>query len=178
MDKPRVGVSRCLLGDTVRYDGTHRLDQTVIGLLGPHVEWVPVCPEVEVGMGTPREPIHLVSSADGVPSMDLRVRLLAVQTGADWTERMHTWAQRRARELAALDLSGYVLKARSPSCGVDDVEVHAAEGEGRGRGLFAEALIDAMPDLPVIDEARLADPGLREAFLDRVRSRHARRRSG
>ena len=127
--RPRVGVSRCLVGDEVRYDGTHRLDETVIALLGPYVEWVPVCPEVEIGMGTPREPIQLVTSPDGVRSLGERVRLVGVTSGQDWTERMHAWARDRARELAALDLSGYVFKARSPSCGIDHVVVHAVDGE-------------------------------------------------
>ena len=171
---PRVGVSRCLIGDEVRYDGTHRLDQRVIELLGPYVEWVPVCPEVEIGMGTPREPIHLVASVDGVPSMHQRVRLVGVASGEDWTERMHEWARDRARGLAALDLSGYVFKARSPSCGIDRVVVHAIDGERQGRGLFAQALIDALPDLPVTDEASLADPAARAGFLERVLRHHLR----
>ena len=171
---PRVGISRCLIGDEVRYDGTHRLDENVIALLGPHVEWVPVCPEVEIGMGTPREPIHLVASVDGVPSMHERVRLVGVGGGEDWTDRMHQWARDRARELAALNLSGYVFKARSPSCGIDHVVVHAVDGERQGRGLFAQALIDALPDLPVTDEASLADPAARAGFLERVLRHHLR----
>ena len=119
-------------------------------------------------MGTPREPIHLVASLDGVPSMDERVRLVGVGSGEDWTERMHEWARDRARELAALDLSGYVFKARSPSCGIDDVVVHAVDGERQARGLFAQALIDALPDLPVTDEASLVDAG-GEGRLSRAR---------
>jgi uncharacterized protein YbbK (DUF523 family) len=131
---------------------------SAIALLGPHVEWVPVCPEVEIGMGTPREPIQLVASPDGVPSMGEQVRLVGITSREDWTDRMHAWARDRARELAALELSGYVFKARSPSCGIDDAVVHTVEGERRGRGLFAQALIDALPDLPVTDEGALADP--------------------
>src|SRR5215207_1867890 len=130
--RPRVGISRCLIGDEVRYDGTHRLDERVIELLGPHVEWVAVCPEVEIGMGTPREPIHLVASPDGVASMDQRVRLVGTTTGEDWTARMHDWARERTRALAALDLSGYVFKARSPSCGIDSVVIHAGDDERQG----------------------------------------------
>ena len=170
--RPRVGISRCLVGDEVRYDGTHRLDENVIALLGPHVEWVPVCPEVEIGMGTPREPIQLVASPDGVPSMDERVRLVGITSREDWTDRMHAWARDRARELAALELSGYVFKARSPSCGIDDTVVHTVEGERRGRGLFAQALIDALPELPVTDEASLADAVTRARFLERVLRHH------
>jgi uncharacterized protein YbbK (DUF523 family) len=166
--RPRVGISRCLLGDEVRYDGTHRLDEAVIASLGPHVEWVAVCPEVEIGMGTPREPIQLVRSADGVASLDTRVRLIAVAGGTDWTARMHDWAAARAQQLKALGLSGYVFKARSPSCGIGDVPIRGAEDGRRGRGLFAEALIAALPDLPVADEASLADAAVRARFLDRV----------
>src|SRR5687767_15186161 len=166
--RPRVGVSRCLIGDEVRYDGTHRLDENVIALLGPFVEWVTVCPEVEIGMGTPREPIQLVASPDGVQSMAERVRLVGIVSGEDWTERMHGWARDRARQLVALDLSGYVFKARSPSCGIEDVVVHAIDHERRGRGLFAQALIEAPPDLPVTDEASLSSAAARAQFLERV----------
>ena len=166
--RPRVGISRCLLGDQVRYDGTHRRDETVIAWLGPHVEWVPVCPEVEIGMGTPREPIRLVGRSDGVPSLGVRVRLIGVESGTDWTGRMHAWAAVRAQELAALGLSGYVFKARSPSCGVGDVAIREIGDDRRGRGLFAEAVIDALPNLPVADEASLADAASRASFLERV----------
>ena len=176
--RPRVGISRCLLGDEVRYDGTHRRDETVIAWLGPHVEWVPICPEVEVGMGTPREPIQLVMSIDGARSLDARVRLIGVESGTDWTGRMHTWAAARAEELAALGLSGYVFKARSPSCGVGDVLIRDAEADNRGRGLFAEAVIQALPGLPVVDEAALADAAVRATFLERVLRHHADRSSG
>ncbi len=175
--RPRVGISRCLLGDEVRHDGTHRRDATVIALLEPHVEWVPVCPEVEVGMGTPREPIQLMTSRDGVRSLGSLVRLVGVASGRDWTGRMHAWAHERACELAALDLSGYVFKARSPSCAIDDVMIRDAGGEHRGRGLFAQALIDALPDLPVTDEASLSDAAARARFLERVLNHQADRSS-
>jgi uncharacterized protein YbbK (DUF523 family) len=165
------------VGDEVRYDGTHRLDETVIALLGPYVEWVPVCPEVEIGMGAPREPVQLVASEEGVASMGQRVRLVGISSREDWTDRMHAWARDRAQELARLDLSGYVFKARSPSCGIDDVVVRGIDGDRRGRGLFAQALIDALPDLPVTDEAALADPLTRARFLERVLSHRARRGS-
>lgn len=168
--RPRVGISRCLLGDEVRYDGTHKRDEALLETLSRHVEWVPVCPEVEVGMGTPREPIQLVAGADGVPSGTGRVRLLGVTTGEDWTDRMRAWAQARVRDLAALGLSGYVLKARSPSCGVRDVLVHeeTADSTRTGPGLFAQAVVDGMPGLPVADEDTLRDPHAREEFLERV----------
>jgi uncharacterized protein YbbK (DUF523 family) len=174
--RPRVGISRCLLGEDVRYDGTHKLDAALIAALAPHVEWVPVCPEVEVGMGTPREPIQLVAREDGVPSAGARVRLLGVTSGDDWTARMHAWASARADALRRLQLSGFILKARSPSCGIRDVEIVRSvrlqpdqSQPDHGRGLFAQAIVDAMPDLPVADEDDLRDRRAREEFLKRVR---------
>ena len=168
--KPRVGISRCLLGDEVRYDGTHRRSVSVIAL-GPDVEWISVCPEVEVGMGVPREPIQLVAWADGTRSAGERVRLSGALSGDDWTERMGRWAQRRLAELQTLGISGFVLKSRSPSCGPDSVLVHRADGDptAAGRGLFAEALMSAMPGLPIEDEERLADAATRDNFLRLVR---------
>lgn len=183
-DRPRVGISRCLLGDEVRYDGTHKRADDVIRDLGRYVEWVPVCPEVEIGMGTPREPIHLVASPDGAASARERVRLVAVDSGEDWTARMGGWARRRVEELRRLNLSGFVLKAGSPSCGIDRVRVSHPTDEGgpdiretrTGRGLFAQAVMHAMPHLPVADEEQLSDSGAREAFLQRVRAVHRPRR--
>ncbi len=165
--RPRVGISRCLLGEDVRYDGTHKLDADLIAALAPHVEWVPVCPEVEAGMGTPREPIQLVARDDGVPSAGAYVRLLGVDSGEDWTARMHAWARARADALRRLQLSGFILKARSPSCGIRDVRI---EDDARtGRGLFAQAIVDAMPDLPIADEDGLRDPAALGEFLTRIR---------
>ena len=123
-------------------------------------------------MGTPRQPIQLVARPDGVRSKDTTVRLLGVANGEDWTERMQTWARDRVRELARLGLSGYVFKARSPSCGIDDVAVDGLM-ERAGRGLFAQALMDALPGLPVTDEAALADPACRAHFLSRVLNHQA-----
>ena len=143
-EKPRVGVSACLLGREVRYDGGHKLTGAVVDL-GELVELVPVCPEDEVGMGTPREPIHI----------DVRGRLVGVDSGTDHTDAMNAWSARRLAELS--DLDGYVLKARSPSCGLVGA---ASQG---GRGLFAQRLTETYPDLPVTDEEHLDD-----AFVDLV----------
>jgi uncharacterized protein YbbK (DUF523 family) len=169
--KPRVGISRCLLGDDVRYDGTNKRSAAVIAL-GEAVEWVPVCPEVEVGMGVPREPIQLVAHDDGVQSAGERVRLRGVQSGEDWTARMHDWAHARVAELSAQGISGFVLKARSPSCGPAGVVVHHADREATptGRGLFAEALASAIPGLPMTDEEALDDLHARDEFMRRVRN--------
>jgi uncharacterized protein YbbK (DUF523 family) len=171
--RPRVGISRCLLGDEVRYDGGHKRDAVLLEALGRYVEWVPVCPEVEMGMATPREPIRLVLAPDGVASGPYRVRLVAVNSGRDWTDAMDSWRRTRLRELAQARLSGYVLKQDSPSCGMEGVRVHTNGFATRaGRGLFAEALIDAMPDLPIEEEGPLHDERVRERFLQRVAAHH------
>jgi uncharacterized protein YbgA (DUF1722 family)/uncharacterized protein YbbK (DUF523 family) len=164
----RVGISSCLLGEEVRFDGGHKRDGFLVGTLGPYVEWVPVCPEVEVGMGTPREPIRLVRVGDAV-------RLIGTRSAEDWTVRMERFARARAEALAPLGLSGYVLKKDSPSCGMTRVKVYPAAGgvsERNGTGLFAAALKDRFPSLPVEEEGRLSDPRLRENFVERVFAYH------
>jgi len=159
----RLGVSSCLLGQNVRYDGGHKRDRFVAEDLAPFVEWVAVCPEVEVGMGTPRPALRLVREGD-------EVRMVEIASGRDHTHAMQRYAQKRVRALRALDLSGYVLKKDSPSCGMTRVKVYAEKGAPArdGRGLFAGPLIDSHPNLPVEDEGRLNDPGLRENFIERV----------
>ena len=168
--KPRVGISRCLLGDDVRYDGTNKRSRAVIAL-GVEVQWVAVCPEVEVGMGVPREPIHLVARPDGVPSACEVVRLQGVHSTEDWTARMDEWTRTRVAALAAERISGFVLKARSPSCGPSAVLVRQPDGDATptGRGLFAEALAAAIPGLPMIDEEALDEAEARASFMQRVR---------
>jgi uncharacterized protein YbgA (DUF1722 family)/uncharacterized protein YbbK (DUF523 family) len=162
-EKIRLGVSACLLGEEVRYDGGHKRDAFLTDTLGPFVEWVPVCPEVELGLGIPRPPIRLVGDP-GAP------RLVVENTGEDLTGRMRQWARRRVTELAALGLHGYVLKKASPSCGLLRVRVYDEAGRpgAVGRGLFAAALTEALPTLPVEEEGRLTDAGLRENFIERV----------
>jgi uncharacterized protein YbgA (DUF1722 family)/uncharacterized protein YbbK (DUF523 family) len=168
----RIGISSCLLGQTVRFDGGHKRDSFLVDTLGRYVEWVPVCPEVEVGMGTPRETVHLVRDLSRPPQRGAGtpVRMVAPKSGADWTERMVAYARARVAKLAALDLSGYVLKRDSPSCGMERVKVHApgAMPERTGTGLYAAALLARMPTLPVEEEGRLCDPRLRENFVERV----------
>jgi uncharacterized protein YbgA (DUF1722 family)/uncharacterized protein YbbK (DUF523 family) len=164
----RVGVSSCLLGRPVRYNGEHKYSDVVVDIIGAQVEFVPVCPEVELGLGTPRETLHLVRRG-----RELRMIMAG---GEDHTEAMRAYARQRVDALASADLSGYILKARSPSCGIDDVEVHAdgklpRKGSGvrrDGQGLFASALTGLLPLLPVEDEVRLADPATREHFMERV----------
>lgn len=167
--RPRIGISRCLLGEEVRFDGGHKRDAFLTGTIGRWVDWVPVCPEVEVGMGVPREPIHLVADPSGVPAGAQRVRLLGVKSGTDWTMAMSRYARDRARDLAGATLSGFVLKKDSPSCGMERVRVYQGGMRTRdGRGLFAEALLQAWPNLPVEEEGRLNDPVLRDNFIERV----------
>jgi uncharacterized protein YbgA (DUF1722 family)/uncharacterized protein YbbK (DUF523 family) len=171
--RPRIGVSACLLGEPVRFDGHHKRDTVLVDVLGPHVRWVPVCPEMEAGFGTPREPMRLM-----LPGPRTRPRgrfdpadlvLVVTRTGADVTERLLSTARERVEWLAAQDLCGFVLKKDSPSCGMERVKVYVGETpERRGRGLFAEALIARLPNLPIEEEGRLSDARLRENFVERV----------
>ncbi|HVZ74850.1 MAG TPA: DUF523 and DUF1722 domain-containing protein [Polyangia bacterium] len=168
IDEPlRIGVSSCLLGQEVRFDGQHKRSAFLTEELAPFVSFVPICPEVEVGMGIPREPVRLVRGADAKPLM------LATKTGADWTARMNALAARRADELAREGLVGYVLKSKSPSCGMARVKLYDAPETTRapkpeGVGLFARALMDRLPNLPVEEEGRLEDARLRENFVERI----------
>ncbi len=159
----RIGISACLLGEKVRYDGGHKRDPYLVEILGPYVEWFPVCPEVELGLSTPRETLRLVRIGEGV-------RMIMAKTGQDHTEGMRLFAARRVRELEKQDLCGYILKKDSPSCGMERVRVFDANGvpAKSGRGLFAEALLKHFPNLPVEEEGRLSDPRLRENFVERV----------
>ncbi len=158
----RVGISACLLGQSVRFDGGHKRDPFLVETFGRYVEWVPVCPEVEAGLGVPRESMHLLRSAG-------QVHLLTTKTSIDHTDTMRRSAARRIAALAADDLCGYVLKSNSPSCGMEGVKIYARGGRlSRSRGLFAEALLQAFPNLPVEEEGHLNDPRRRESFVERV----------
>jgi len=153
--RPRVGVSSCLLGEEVRFNGGHKRYRFLTDELGPHVDWVPYCPEVMIGLGTPREPIRL--TADG--------RLVNRGGTADHTDAMTALA------LPPGDLDGYVFKAKSPSCGIRAIPRYDQDGLAAGhdgRGLYAGRVLDAFPLLAVEDEGRLNDAGLREAFCERV----------
>jgi len=157
--RPRVGISSCLLGERVRYDGGHKRNQWLADVAVRDVEWVAVCPEVEAGFGTPREPMDLVRMADG------SIALITRETRRDATAQLRDFAVRRVEALANEALSGYVLKADSPSCGL---EAHPH------RGIFADALVARFPDLPVEDERALADPSRRQLFVERVFAYHRR----
>jgi uncharacterized protein YbgA (DUF1722 family)/uncharacterized protein YbbK (DUF523 family) len=159
----RIGVSMCLMGERVRHDGGHKHDRFLTDTLGQYFEWVPVCPEVEIGMGTPREAIRLIQ-------LNREIRLMGRRSGTDYTEAMQSYARRRVGRLASENLSGYILKKDSPSCGLERVRVHQEpSGVTRsGRGLFAFALVERFGNLPIEEEGRLCDPRLRENWIERV----------
>ncbi|MBK9306779.1 MAG: DUF523 and DUF1722 domain-containing protein [Nitrospira sp.] len=159
----RLGISRCLLGEEVRFDGGHKRDQFLTDVLGRYFEWVPVCPEVEAGLGTPREAMRLVGSPH-------RPRLMTITSKHDHTEAMETMVEGRLDSLNKLDLSGFVFKRGSPSCGLERVRVYTTQGmpSHSGTGIFAKAFQDEFPLIPVEEEGRLCDPSLRENFIERV----------
>jgi uncharacterized protein YbgA (DUF1722 family)/uncharacterized protein YbbK (DUF523 family) len=165
--KPRLGISACLLGEKVRYDGGDKKDQFLIKTFGDHIDWVPVCPEVEMGMGIPREAVRLV----GDP---VKPSMIAERSGKDWTPQFNAFAAKRAQALMELDLAGYIFKKNSPSCGVERVKVYNTNGvpAQHGRGLFAAAVMRTLPLLPVEEEGRLNDRALRENFVERVFAYH------
>lgn len=162
-ERIRLGVSSCLLGAKVRYDGGHKLDRFLVDTLGRYVEYVPVCPEVECGLPVPREAMRLVGDPEAP-------RLVTSRTGADLTDRMLAWARERVERLAGEDLCGFVFKSGSPSSGMERVKVYSAQGmpSKTGVGLFARAFLERFPLLPVEEEGRLNDPVLRENFIERL----------
>jgi uncharacterized protein YbgA (DUF1722 family)/uncharacterized protein YbbK (DUF523 family) len=163
LTKIKLGISACLLGEEVRFDGGHKLDRFITETMGKFVDFVPVCPEVECGLGIPREAMHLVAAPDGP-------RLVTVRTGVDHTERLLTWARKRVVELEQEDLCGFIFKSDSPSSGMERVKIYSGKGMAAktGVGLFAREFMHHFPLLPVEEEGRLHDPGLRENFLERL----------
>ena len=172
-----VGVSACILGQEVRYNGGHKLDRFVRDQLGQHVRFVAVCPEVDVGLGVPRPTLRLIQASGDA------VRIVMPSTGQDWTGAFDDYTKRKVEELAAQPLIGFVLQSGSPSCGVFGVKVFpppppddGAGGKAKasgmprrnGRGLFAAALLDRLPDLPVVEDAQLREPRQRENFVARI----------
>ncbi len=159
----RLGVSSCLLGEAVRFDGGHSRAGFVVDTLGEWFEWVSVCPEMEIGMGTPRPTIRIEETTG-------QERLVAPSTGEDFTERMVRYAGKRVRQLMKADLDGYILKKSSPSCGLERIRVYGPKGHTRrnGVGFFASALVDRWPALPVEEDGRLNDASIRENFIEQV----------
>jgi uncharacterized protein YbgA (DUF1722 family)/uncharacterized protein YbbK (DUF523 family) len=159
----KVGISTCLLGEKVRYDGGHKLDHYLKDTLGRYVHWVPVCPEVESGLPTPREAMHLSGDPENP-------RLVTVRTGVDHTETVVRWTSGKLDELADEKLCGFVFKNRSPSSGMTGIKIYRDDGTvtRKGSGIFADRFMKRFPLLPVEDDGRLHDPGLRENFIERV----------
>jgi uncharacterized protein YbgA (DUF1722 family)/uncharacterized protein YbbK (DUF523 family) len=165
MQKLRLGISACLLGAPVRFDGGHQQDRFITDTLGKYVEFVPVCPEVECGLGVPREAMRLVGDPEAP-------RLMTVRTRVDFTDRMVTWARERVHQLEQENLCGFIFKSKSPSSGMARVRVYPEPAPGspvtRGVGMFARVFMEHFPLLPVEDEGRLHDPILRENFIERI----------
>jgi uncharacterized protein YbgA (DUF1722 family)/uncharacterized protein YbbK (DUF523 family) len=161
--KIKLGISACLLGQTVRYDGGHKLDRFLTETLGRYVDYVPVCPEVECGMPVPREAMHLIGNPEAP-------RLITIRTGIDKTELMAPWAEKRVEELEQDELMGFIFKSDSPSSGMERVKVYSEKGMAvrKGIGVFARAFMAHFPLLPVEEEGRLHDPAIREHFIERV----------
>jgi len=163
----RVGVSACLLGQKVRFDGQHKQDLYLKDILGAYFQFVAVCPEIEVGMKVPREAVRLVGDPEAP-------RMIGNQSGEDWTDRMNDYSQKRVKKLEEDFLSGYILKKDSPSCGMERVKIYNEKGmaERNGVGLYARTLLKHFPLLPVEEEGRLHDARLRENFIVRVFAYH------
>ena len=163
MEKIKLGISTCLLGENVRYDGGHKLDRFLTDTLGQYVEYVPVCPEVECGLPIPRESMHL----EGDPESP---RLITSRTKQDMTDRMLSWANKRVVEFEKEGLCGFIFKSDSPSSGMERIKVYNEKGipVKKGVGMFARIFMEHFPLLPVEDEGRLHDPGLRENFIERI----------
>ncbi len=162
--KIKLGISSCLLGNKVRYDGQHKYDSWLVEELGPYVEYVPVCPEVECGLPVPREAMRLVGNPDNP-------RLLTNKTGIDHTASMHSFCDKKIEQLKQENLCGFVFKSKSPSSGMERVKVYPENGgvsQKNGIGIFAREFMNAFPLLPVEEEGRLHDPILRENFIERI----------
>ncbi|MHB1847014.1 MAG: YbgA family protein [Deltaproteobacteria bacterium] len=172
-NRPRIGVSACLLGQSVRYDGGHKQNAFVTSALAKCADLVPVCPEVEAGLPVPREALRLLRTPDSIT-------LAHARSGADETQRMQAWAEERVTRLAAQDLDGFVLKKDSPSCGLERVRVYSRRREQPptrdGTGFFAAKLRERLTALPLTEEGWLNDAGLKESFLEQVFT-HARMRA-
>ncbi len=160
----KVGISACLLGEMVRYDGQHKLDRYLRDTLGKYVQWIPVCPEVGCGLSIPREAMRLVGSSSE------EARLTTVRSGIDHTLRMLDWTQEELARLAPQELCGFVFKTKSPSSAMRDAKLYTEKGHPSqsGPGLFAREFMKSFPDIPVEDDGRLHDAGLRENFIERV----------
>jgi uncharacterized protein YbgA (DUF1722 family)/uncharacterized protein YbbK (DUF523 family) len=162
-DRIPIGISSCLLGEEVRFDGGHKRNRFVTDVLGDYATWVKSCPEIGAGMGVPRESIRLVRAGDGV-------RLLGNRSENDYTDAIASYTEKRVEQLGSMRLRGYILKKGSPSCGMERVRLYDGNGVPArdGVGVFARQLMDHFPNLPVEEEGRLNDPRIRENFITRL----------
>jgi uncharacterized protein YbbK (DUF523 family) len=167
MEKIKLGISSCLLGNNVRYDGGHKRDYFLCDILGKHIEYVPVCPEAECGLGIPRESMRLEGDT-------ISPRLVTCQSRLDKTDILASWAHERLRKLETECLHGFIFKSNSPSCGMERVKVYNQKGEPvkAGVGIFAWTFMKHFPVLPAEDENRLRDGRLRKNFLERILCLH------
>ncbi len=159
----KIGISTCLLGEKVRFDGGHKHDRYLTDVLGNYFEFIPSCPEIEIGMGVPRDSVRIVNVSNSI-------RLIGPKTGTDWTDKMISYSDKLVKKLASLSLSGYILKSDSPTCGMERVRIYNKNGipNKNGRGLFADILIKSNPLMPIEEEGRLNDLKIRENFITRV----------
>ena len=161
--KIRIGISACLLGENVRWNGGHARDRYLTDILGAYVEYVPVCPEVECGLGVPRETLRLVGDPDAP-------RLVTSRTGIDHTDEMLRWARKKVGDLEKEDLCGFIFKRKSPSSGLYNIPVRTSKGmpQKKGQGLFAKMFTTHFPLIPVEEDGRLNDTKLRETFIEQI----------
>lgn len=167
--KITIAVSSCLMGEPVRYDGKDKRNETVVSVLSEYFDVIPVCPETGIGMGVPRPAIQLIEKPDG------RLRACGVEDKSrDVTDELVSYTGTVAEQLK--NVSGYVFKARSPSCGVDSTPVFSESGEQikQGRGIFAQAITNTYPDLPVVEESEIEDKEHCEEFMNNIRVYHTR----
>ena len=163
-EKIKIGMSSCLLGEEVRWDGDHKHDQYVRDVLGSYFDYVSICPEVDVGMGVPRETVALYGTLENP-------KMITKRSKTDWTKKMNHYTKDRIHELTKENLCGYVFKSKSPSCGIDKVPIYSEFGSSRmrhGSGMFASSFVKVFPLVPVEDEGRLHDPVIRENFIVRI----------
>jgi uncharacterized protein YbbK (DUF523 family) len=174
-NKPTVGISSCLLGEKVRFDGESKLHPIIVDIIGPHVEWVPICPEVEVGMGVPREPVNLVGSLEFT-------ELLTVQSRINWSAKMNKYSRPKIQSLKKYPLNGFIFKSASPSCGLGEVKVFKNPSLEQwisfGTGIFAKEFIQEFPDLPVVEENTLKNEKHASEFIAKIKRHHRLHLSG
>ncbi len=164
----RIGISACLLGERVRFDGGHKRDDFLTQTLGGYFDWISVCPEMEIGLGAPRDTLHLESSLTSEP------KLVFVKSRTDISEKMRAYARTKLKYLKDLSLDGFLLKKNSPSCGKERVKLYGKNNSvtRSGVGVFASLLMQTFPNLPVEEEGRLSNPILRENWIERVFAYH------